>query len=183
VSIKHYLSIDNKNYIMKKLYTIVIAFIAAIGAANAQGGAKSVFVELGGPGLASINFDTRFGNKEAGLGARAGIGWFSVHDDFDAKFSLVFVPLEVNYLLGKDSRNYLEVGAGITPVILSSKFEGDNETFSGTFGHLLFGYRMQPRDGGFTFRAFICPIFGSWGFIPYYGGLSFGYKFGGGSKK
>jgi hypothetical protein len=37
---------------------------------------------------------------------------------------------------------------------------------------------MQPRNGGFTFRAFISPIFASFGFVPYYGGVSFGYKFG-----
>jgi hypothetical protein len=41
---------------------------------------------------------------------------------------------------------------------------------------------MQPRSGGFTFRAFINPIFGSFGFVPYYGGVSFGYKFGNGKK-
>jgi len=37
---------------------------------------------------------------------------------------------------------------------------------------------LQPQNGGFTFRAFINPIFGEFGFIPYYGGVSFGYKFG-----
>jgi hypothetical protein len=161
---------------MKKLAIIVTAFILGIGSANSQG-AKSVFVELGGPGLASVNFDTRFGKKEDGFGGRVGIGGFSLRDAYDEKFSVIFVPIGVNYLIGKDSRNYFELGGGVTPVIVSSKFDGDSDTFSSTFGHLVFGYRMQPANGGFTFRAFICPIFGSWGFVPYWAGLSFGYKF------
>ncbi|GAA4755623.1 hypothetical protein [Flavisolibacter ginsenosidimutans] len=130
--------------------------------------AKSVYFELGGPGLASINFDSRFSKGEAGLGGRVGIGGFSVDGD-----GVVFIPIGLNYIVGKDQRNYFEMGAGVTPVIGT----GDAGDFSSTFGHLLFGYRMQPANGGFTFRAFINPVFGKGFFIPYYGGLSFGYKF------
>src|SRR5687768_15365741 len=74
--------------------------------------AKSVFFELGGPGLASINFDTRFSKGEAGFGGRVGIGGFSVDEE-----GLVFVPIGLNYIVGKDNRNYFELGAGVTPVI------------------------------------------------------------------
>ncbi|MBK8312463.1 MAG: hypothetical protein IPL04_17730 [Chitinophagaceae bacterium] len=42
------------------------------------------------------------------------------------------------------------MGAGVTPVVASSSFDSDN--FSTTFGHVLFGYPMQPKDG-ITFRA------------------------------
>jgi hypothetical protein len=152
---------------MKKIYLTVITVISTL--LTYSQAAKSTYFELGGPGLASINFDTRFGNREDGLGGRIGIGGFSVDGE-----SAVFVPVGLNYLLSKDSRNYLEVGAGVTPVFLSG---GDGDTFSSTFGHLIFGYRMQPRNGGFMFRAFVCPVFGEFGFIPYYAGLSFGYKF------
>ena len=86
---------------------------------------------------------------------------------------MVFLPIGLNYLLGKDGRHYFEIGAGATPVFGN---DGDG-TFSNTFGHLLFGYRLQPIGGGFTFRAFLCPIFGDGDFIPYYVGISFGYKF------
>ncbi len=161
---------------MKKIFTIFsIALLFSAGAA-AQA-AKSIYFELGGPGLASINFDTRFGNKEDGIGARVGIGGFSIDGT-----SAVFIPIGVNYLLGKDQRNYFEMGGGITPTFVKDDLLDEDETFSGTFGHLLFGYRLQPVNGGFTFRAFMCPIFGNGGFVPYYGGISFGYKFGGGSR-
>lgn len=152
---------------MKKIICLfTIAFCISI---SGLAQAKSVYFELGGPGLASINFDSRFSKGEAGLGGRIGVGGFSVDGE-----GLVFVPIGLNYILGKDNKNYFEMGAGVTPVFGTGN-TGDN--FSETFGHLLFGYRMQPANGGFTFRAFISPVFGSGSFIPYYGGVSFGYKF------
>lgn len=138
--------------------------------------AQSMYVELGGPGLASINFDTRFSKSNGGFGGRAGIGGFSIDGS-----GIVFVPLGVNYLLGKDDKHFFELGGGVTPVFATGELAGDN--FSSTFGHVLFGYRLQPGDGGFTFRGFISPVFGKGFFIPYYGGVSFGYKFGGGKNK
>jgi hypothetical protein len=162
---------------MKKTAIIVLAFVLCAGTAGAQA-AKSIFFELGGPGLASFNFDTRFTNKEDGIGGRVGVGGFGIDGA-----SIVFVPIGLNYILGKDSKNYFEFGGGITPVFVSGDFTDDGDSFTGTFGHLTFGYRMQPLNGGFMFRAFISPVFGKGGFIPYYGGVSFGYKFGSGKKK
>ncbi|HZV70572.1 MAG TPA: hypothetical protein VFG10_13550 [Saprospiraceae bacterium] len=153
---------------MKKLFILLFTVIAFSQFVSAQS-AKSVFFELGGPGLASFNFDTRFGSGEGGLGGRVGVGGFSVGGT-----GVVFVPIALNYLLGKDTKNYFELGIGVTPVFGTGEFDGN---FSGTFGHLNFGYRLQPLDGGFTFRAFITPVFGNGFFIPYYGGVSFGYKF------
>jgi len=154
-----------KNQLMKKIVTLFIFTIMVTGAYSQ---ARSMYAELGGPGLASINFDTRFSNKEDGIGGRIGIGGFSVGDGE----GVVFIPIGLNYILSKDSKNYFEMGAGVTPVIGTGS--GD---FAETFGHVLFGYRMQPKDGGFTFRAFINPVFGNGFFVPYYGGVSFGYKF------
>lgn len=162
---------------MRKLFFCVITLLIFSVAGQAQA-AKSVFFELGGPGIASFNFDTRFSNKEDGLGARIGIGGFSLTIDGE-KSGVVFIPIGLNYLLGKDTKNYFEFGGGVTPVFGTGGSDGN---FSSTFGHLNFGYRLQPQNGGFTFRAFITPIFGSFGFLPYYGGVSFGYKFGGGQK-
>src|SRR3546814_1152650 len=53
-------------------------------------------------------------------------------------------------------------------------FRSDSDPFSGSFGHLHFGYRLQPVNGGFTFRAGMTPVFGDGYFIPYYFSLSFG---------
>lgn len=154
---------------MKKFFAAAILMLA-FNWSHAQSPAKSVYIELGGPGLASINYDMRFKPGENGLGFRAGVGGFAVDEA-----SLVTIPVGLNYLLGKDNRNYFEVGAGATFVTAGEDYTG--ETFSGTFGHLSFGYRLQPVNGGFTFRAAIVPIFGQGGFIPYYAGISFGYKF------
>jgi len=158
---------------MRKLFILAIAFIAFSTDSYSQS-AKSISFEIGGPGVASLNFDTRLGNREDGIGARVGFGGFSLNID-DDRHSLFFVPIGVNYLLGKDKRNYFEIGAGFTPVI----YDGDSkdDMFTTSFGHILFGYRLQPANGGFTFRGFISPIVGGFGFYPLYGGVSLGYKF------
>ena len=153
---------------MKKLLFICALVFGSFHMLSAQS-AKSFYFELGGPGLASFNYDMRFSGKEDGIGARIGIGGLSIDGE-----GAIFLPIGVNYLLGKDSRHYFEIGAGATPVFAN---DGSDGNFSETFGHLLFGYRLQPLNGGFTFRAFINPIFGNGFFIPYYAGVSFGYKF------
>lgn len=167
---------------MKRLVVILSAIVFTATAAQAQPNrsgsegsgkaAKSIYFELGGPGLASFNFDTRFSAREDGIGGRVGIGGFSIDGS-----SAIFVPVGLNYILGKDGKNYFELGGGITPVFVSDDLTDDDDNFTGTFGHLMFGYRLQPRNGGFTFRAFISPVFSGGFFLPYYGGVSFGYKF------
>ncbi len=153
---------------MKKTLILTAILFCTSFIANSQTGAKSVYVELGGPGLASFNFDTRFSNRQDGIGGRIGFGGFSIDGE-----GAVFVPIGLNYLIGKDQKNYFELGAGVTPIFESNS----SGNFSSTFGHVLFGYRLQPKEGGFTFRAFVSPVFGERFFIPYYGGVSFGYKF------
>ncbi len=164
---------------MKKILLVTFVSMGFVCLAQAQSeapppsGAKSIYFELGGPGIASFNFDFRFSKRQDGFGGRIGLGGFSLDGE-----SAVFFPIAVNYLIGKDGKNYFELGAGVTPLIASEGFSDDGEgNFSSTFGHVNFGYRLQPTGPGFTFRAFITPIFGSFGFFPIYGGVSFGYKF------
>jgi hypothetical protein len=156
---------------MKKISLLVSLSLVFITAFS-QKAAKSIYFELGGPGLASVNFDTRFTKSENGIGGRAGIGYFNIDGE-----ELLTIPFGINYLLSKDQRHYFEIGAGATFAKYNSEFFDDDDTFTGTFGHLNFGYRLQPKEGGFLFRAAITPVFGNGGFIPYYGGVSFGYKF------
>jgi hypothetical protein len=155
---------------MKKISILLLVAITVSLAAKSQA-AKSVYAELGGAGLASINFDTRFTNSEGGIGGRIGMGGFSVDGG-----SILLFPIGLNYLIGKDQKNYFELGAGATIVTASSNVTGD-QPYTGSFGHLTIGYRLQPKAGGFTFRAAITPIFGSGTFWPYWAGISFGYKF------
>ena len=163
-----------------KYLLLTILIITASQGLIAQKNAKAIFFEIGGPGLASVNYDMRLSGKEDGLGFRAGVGGFSLSDDFynENKTTAIFIPLGVNYLLGKDGKNYFEMGGGVTIVSVSNSYNSSsNETFATSFGHLNFGYRLQPKNGGFLFRAGIVPIFNSNGFVPYYAGVSFGYKF------
>lgn len=165
---------------MKKLCSLLLCSLIISFGSEAQTAAKSVYAELGGPGVVSLNFDSRFSKKEDGLGGRIGIGGFTFRDWFDdGQTTVIFIPLGLNYLLGKDGKNYFEMGASITPVITSYKgsASGDDETFSSTFGNVLFGYRLQPKNGGFTFRGFLSPIISKEGLFPFYGGISLGYKF------
>ena len=134
--------------------------------------AQSVYVELGGPGLASFNYDTRFTHRQDGIGGRIGIGGFKIDD-----VTAVFIPVGVNYLIGKNNRDYFEIGAGATFVNVKDSYNSGDDAFRSTFGHLSFGYRLQPANGGFLFRAAIVPVFGDGEFIPYYAGIAFGYKF------
>ena len=139
--------------------------------------AQSVYFELLGPGLTySFNYDTRFQNTLNGLGGRAGLGYISVEGN-----SVVSVPVMVNYLLGKGGK-YFEMGLGATYIgFNSAESASDNEVLfindSQVFGTMVFGYRRQPVDGGFLFRAGLSPVFGSGNFIPYYGYIAFGYSF------
>ena len=145
-----------------------------VGKSEADAPAKAVFFELGGPGLASINYDMRFTKSETGIGGRVGVGGFSINVNAD-KTSVIFIPVGLNYLMGKDGRNYFELGGGVTFVNASNNTS--NSDFGTTFGNVNFGYRLQPKDGGFFFRAAINPVFGKGFFLPYYGGIAFGYKF------
>ena len=139
--------------------------------------AKTVYVELGGPGLISANFDMRFSQERDGLGGRIGIGGFTLNDDFDGRVSLLTVPVGLNYLFGKDGKNYFEVGAGFTYLNVGARADTETSTLEASFGNLTFGYRLAPSNGGFMFKAQITPIFNKYGFMPYYGGIGFGYIF------
>ncbi len=157
---------------MKILFKLIGILLLISTNLKGQTAAKAVYVEIGGPGLASVNYDMRLQKKEDGIGFRLGLGGFSVDGS-----SIVFVPMGLTYLLGKDEKNYFELGGGVTVVSTSEKSLQTSDNFATTFGHLYFGYRLQPKAGGFLFRAGITPIFNKVGFIPYYAGISFGYKF------
>lgn len=163
---------NQKQTNMKKVLIAILLFTVSFNEVNAQSPAKAIFAEIGGPGLASFNYDQRFSKKEDGLGFRVGLGGFKIDD-----VGILTVPVALNYLLGKDEKNYFELGVGFTYVNAKDNSGSSDETFSGSFGHLNFGYRMAPKNGGFFFRAAINPIFGEGGFVPFYGGIGFGYKF------
>jgi len=164
---------------MKKIIVLLL-LCASFNFGNvtyAQTAAKAAYAEIGGPGLASVNFDTRFTKQEDGLGGRIGIGGFSISDGGADHVGIVTIPIGLNYLIGKDRKNYFEIGAGFTYVSGKGTAGSGSENFNSSFGNLTLGYRLAPERGGFFFKAEITPVFGKGFFIPYFAGIGFGYKF------
>lgn len=152
----------------KKLFGTVL-FVLLLSTVHAQKAGQALYVEAGGPGLISFNYDTRFSPRNDGWGMRVGLGGFYVGGD-----GFMLVPVTFTQLLGNDGSNFFEYGAGATFVPFSS--DRGNTPFGTTTGHLNFGYRYQPVKSGFVFRASINPVFGRDFFWPFYGGISIGYK-------
>lgn len=161
---------------------------------------RSVFVELGGPGLVySFNYDFRFDkDRMDSWGMRVGAGgyartrtdtWGGGSKDSNA---LLTVPVQVTKLFGR-SVHFFEVGGGATFIYYRNLYydwssnstqvrndfdfilnSGDTPALMGT---LNFGYRKIPVNGGFTFRANLTPVFNQNGFWPIWAGVGFGYAF------
>jgi hypothetical protein len=166
---------------MKKYLIITQIIILLTSSQLVQAQSKDpnsgVFVELLGNGLLySLNYDTRFTSAQDGIGGRAGISYVSMDG-----LNLATIPLMANYLLGKNGK-YFEIGVGATYVALGAgvKTSGSNSPWyiaDGWLGTMSLGYRSQPVDGGFLFRAGVTPLFGFGYFWPIYPQVSFGYAF------
>lgn len=130
--------------------------------ADAEHHPQSFFVELGGNALYySINYDRRFAKKYSFRG-----GVSVVPHSFSTTVS---VPVMVNYLAGRD-KNFFEIGLGVSLMINLS--EGSEVVPTATIG-----YRYQPVDKRFLFRAGFTPFFQSIYYAPFlpWLGVSFGY--------
>ena len=144
---------------------------------------NAIYFELGGQGiLYSINYDCRITPH---LSLRGGLSSWSFSGDFfliQEKLRFTAFPLMVNYLTGPMKSSHLEIGIGLMPLFVSGSigflYTPSNDTGNRTFlvGTATFGYRYQPKDGGFVFRAGITPLIGGNG-IAFTGGLSFGLGF------
>ena len=78
---------------MKMIFVAFILAVVSFHFAAAQS-SKSLYFELGGPGIASINYDFRLSGKRNGLGARIGLG-----NSLESN-STFYLPIGINY------RNY-----------------------------------------------------------------------------
>ena len=136
---------------------------------------QTVYVELYGKGLIySANYDRRFKNQIGGAGFSTGLGVFKVSD-----FTVVTIPIAYNYLVGGKKGKFFETGIGMTYLNAKSTnaIESDNPSKGTTvLTNLTFGYRNQPLNGGFCFRAGLNLIAGGgyFGPFPY---ISLGYSF------
>ncbi len=156
---------------MKKI-VLLIAVVIAFQWCAAQVNNNSVYFELFGPGLASFNFDKRFEKKNDGWGYRVGIGGVGGKGD-----GFLSLPIGINYITGNDDRHFFEVGLNYTFVQTDGSIFDFGNGRTKSFATLNFGYRSQPKNKGFQFRVAANPIITNGYFMPYYFGLSFGYKF------
>jgi len=134
-----------------------------------------LLIELYGRGLVySANYDTRFKKQIGGAGFSAGLGVLTV-----SGFTVITIPVSFNYLMGGTKGKFFETGAGITYLNTKSSdiFNSDSPRKSSTLmGNFTFGYRSQPLNEGFCFRAGLNLLAGGGYFGPYpY--ISFGYSF------
>lgn len=135
----------------------------------------------GNGGLASVNFDSRFGTTEKGFGYRAGLGFIPAsYSYFDSRPTIWTIPVGLNYLIG-GHRHYLETGLGLTYYFFkgtTSDVWAIHENDKG--GGIVFipnaRYRYAPKGKAFQGRLFLSPIINSAG-ASFYWGFSGGYKF------
>jgi hypothetical protein len=145
---------------------------------------NAVYFELGGNALLySVNYDRRLNNTWTG---RAGFMIVSAEGtDPDtgerAEVSIAIIPVMINALLGRGTHR-LELGAGPLFGIGGGRIEdpevGDVDEFSaaGLAGvTTTFGYRRQPLNGGFVFRAALNPFYS--GKPQLWAGISAGWSF------
>jgi hypothetical protein len=79
------------------------------------------------------------------------------------------------FLIGGEE-HFFELGLGVMPTIGETSFGFFSSTKSGLIGTANIGYRYQPADEGFLFRASI-PFFVTGKGARVWGGVSFGYAF------
>lgn len=148
---------------------LTTTYAVAQDASSASGkSAKVVYGEIGGPGLLSVNYDMRFSKTNDGFGFRAGFGGWAFKNS-----KALYVPLGLNYITSRNNKDYFEAGGGVS--IVSSNIFEEKGVFKSTFGFLSLGYRKQPADGGYFFKAALVPVFGNGTFFPYYAGVGFGF--------
>lgn len=134
---------------------------------------QAVYGELFGRGLLfSANYDRRFNKRTDGLGFSGGMGYLSIDG-----VSIFTIPVSINYLLGKKGK-FFELGAGASYFTVDvSDVNKASSSGSTVIGTTTIGYRSQPENGGFMFRAGFNQFYKNNNFIPYYPYISFGYSF------
>ena len=157
---------------MKKIILIVIISFVSTSFVHAQRNANVTYFEIGGPGLASINYDTRFTKSNKGFGGRIGIGGLGADG-----ITVITIPVGINYLASGDDKHFFELGINQTFLSANSNIFSSNNNTTTSFTTLNFGYRSQPIKEGFMFKAAVNPIIANGNFFPFYFGLGFGYKF------
>lgn len=159
------------------------ALVAAVSPAAAQSAPpaarNAVYVELLGNGIVySVNYDRLI---TPNVSARVGVSAATAEDGEGDRATIITAPVTASYLWGRGNSKF-ETGIGV--LVASASLEdlgddldiGDDVGDTSVLGTATLGYRYQPADGGFVFRAGLTPIFTTDSFVPWFG-VSFGYAF------
>jgi hypothetical protein len=150
----------------------------------ADRGRNLIFVELGGNGiLYTVNYDrglTEDFSVRVGIGhLEEGANPISTGPAEIASQAATTIPAMVSYTHGRNSHR-LELGAGVTVIRTAGAPPMGRQPAVpadlSVMGTAVIGYRYVPREGGFTYRAGLTPMFSRGGVLPW-AGLSFGYLF------
>ncbi len=146
---------------------------------------NSVYLEGLGPGLVyTLNYDRVLGDD---FSLRAGFGLVlgeekSASGEKSIKPLILSIPVMLNYIGGGSRWSMLEVGAGLVLLHVGARVSyiyvqkrDDAETSPVAAG--LIGYRYQPPNGGFMFRAGVTALVGRYGFLPLWPYASVGWAF------
>jgi hypothetical protein len=149
---------------------------SAAPARNYETMAKNTFfAELGGAGLIySLNYDRLLSPSWSVRGGLSFLGASVGTGSSSAGFGLVTIPLTTSYLFNLGgSSSHIELGGGVTGLIgsVSGTVFGGTNSASGFLPMItgIVGYRLQPAEGGFNFRAGVTPLL----FLPAGGSLFF----------
>ena len=162
---------------MKRILLLFSIAVSLVSTHSAKAQTRSVNLELlGSSGMAGVNYDARFkGNYGFGYSAGLGYGYSNSNFDFvetpgrDGVSHQVVVPVELNYLFGKNN-NHLVLGAGAMLGVLVN--EGVMKPRLGYNVFADIAYRYQ-KPSGFAFSIGFKPNLRE-AFWPY---ITFGYSF------
>ena len=144
---------------------------------------NTIYLELLGNGLLySLNYDRMVTDN---ISVRAGYGGLTVTstpDDpttgYTEDIKITMIPVLANYLRG-EGKHKLEIGGGIVLVSLDYTGNVADVDFSlgadGAIPTANLGYRYQKPEGGFFFKASLCPFFAETMVTSV--GLGLGYSF------
>lgn len=135
---------------------------------------KSVFVEAGGKGYGSLNFEYGITQKH-NISAAVTIldyTWFDPNAEDSIRSATLPTPsISYSFLIGK-TNHFFELGAGISILpYFREEFDRNDSAFS---FHGAIGYRFQ-KDNGILLRAGLYPFYRiNWVLLPL-PGVSLGY--------
>lgn len=158
---------------MKSCFLFSLLLVSKLFQAQNSFKKNDLYLEAGGNGLwGSVNYERQL-TKEAGLGARVGIGFYT-----ENAFYLT-IPAGINYLFPlKNRTSFIDAGLGITWTRVDGKlFASDKFSNGEHFVNFIpgIGYRIHTKKD-VMWRFNITPVANKYAFTPW-AGISLGKRF------